>query len=221
MMITAEQTAAQTMRHAMITSQLRTNGVSDQRVVAAMARVPREEFVPVELRDIAYRDSVLPVGRGRGINLPMATGRLLTEANLLANDRVMLIGAAGGYTAAVLADIVTHVDAVEDDRDLLTIARAALVGDDRVTLIDAPLAAGNIEGAPYDVLVIDGAVEMIPDALLDQIVTDGRIVSGLLERGLTRLASGRKSNGGFGLMSFADCDCTILPGFARPSGFRF
>lgn len=220
-MITAEKTAAQTMRHAMVTSQLRTTAVSDQRVIAAMSSVPRENFVPAELRDIAYRDTVLPVGRARGINLPMATGRLLTEAQLRATDRVLLIGAAGGYAAALLAEIVAQVDAVEEDPDLLAIAREALRDSDRITLIDAPLTVGNAAGAPYDVLVIDGAIEAVPDALVGQVASGGRVVSGLLERGVTRLARGHKTSGGFGLMPFADCDCAILPGFAQPSGFRF
>jgi len=91
------------MRHAMVASQLRTNAVSDQRIVAVMARVPREAFLPADVRGIAYRDTALPLGRGRFQNVPIATGRLLTEAYLLPTDRVLLIGAAGGYTAAVLA----------------------------------------------------------------------------------------------------------------------
>ena len=221
MTIIAERTAAETMRHAMVTSQLRTNAVSDQRVVAAMARVPREDFVPPELRGIAYRDTVLPVGRGRGVNLPMATGRLLTEADLSAGDRVLLIGAAGGYTTAVLAQIVAHVVAVEEDAALIAIARAALAASAEVTLVESALAQGHPQGAPYNVLVIDGAVEAVPEALLGQVASGGRVVAGIVERGVTRLASGRKTSGGFGLVPFADSDCVVLPGFSAPAGFRF
>ena len=99
MMMTADPSAYQTMRYAMITSQLRTNAVSDQRVIAAMAQVPREDFVPDDVRAIAYLDRPLPLGMGRQMNPPVATGRLLTEAYLEPTDRVLLIGAAGGYTA--------------------------------------------------------------------------------------------------------------------------
>ena len=209
------------MRHAMVASQLRTNAVSDVRIVEAMARVPREAFVPDAVQAMAYRDTALPAGNGRAINLPIATGRLLTEAYLLATDRVLLIGAAGGYTAAVLAEIVAHVVAVEDDADLASIARAALAGVGNVAFVEGPLAAGHAEGAPYDVLVIDGAIEAVPPALVGQVAPGGRIVSGIVDHGVIRLASGRKTDGGFGLAPFVDSDCVVLPGFATPQGFRF
>jgi len=213
--------ASATMRHAMVASQLRTNAVSDQRVIAAMSRVPREAFVPAESRDIAYRDTALPVGRGRAINLPMVTGRLLTEAYLEKGDRVLLIGAAGGYTAAILAEIVAEVVAVEEDAALVALAREALAGTPGVTVVEDALPQGHAAGAPYDVLIVDGAVEHLPDALVGQIRSGGRVVTGLVEKGVTRLASGRKTDGGFGLSPFLDSDCVVLPGFAVPQGFRF
>ena len=209
------------MRHAMVASQLRTNAVSDVRIVEAMARVPREAFVPDAVQAIAYRDTALPAGNGRAINLPIATGRLLTEAYLLATDRVLLIGAAGGYTAAVLAEIVAHVVAVEEDGDLVALARRALAGHARVELVEGPLAAGHAGGASYDVLVVDGAIEAVPPALVDQVAPGGRVVSGLVDHGVMRLASGRKTAGGFGLAAFVDSDCVVLPGFSTPRGFRF
>ena len=116
------------MRQAMVASQLRTNAVSDQRVLVAMNTVPRETFVPAESRSLAYRDTALPVAGGRAINLPMVTGRLLTEAYLEKGDRALLIGAAGGYTAALLAQIVAEVVAVEQDAALVALARAGLAG---------------------------------------------------------------------------------------------
>ena len=209
------------MRHAMVASQLRTNAVSDARVVATMARVPREAFLPADVRGIAYRDTAVPLGRGRAQNVPIATGRLLTEAWLLASDRVLLIGAAGGYTAAVLAGLVAKVVAVESEPALAAMARAALRDYANVTLIEGPLEAGHEAGAPYDVLMIDGAVEHVPDALVAQIRAGGRAVAGIADRGITRLASGRKTAGGFALLDFADIDCVSLPGFARPRTFTF
>jgi protein-L-isoaspartate(D-aspartate) O-methyltransferase len=209
------------MRHAMVASQLRTNAVSDPRIVAVMAEVPREAFLPAEARAIAYRDTALPLGRGRSQNLPIATGRLLTEANLLPTDRALLIGAAGGYTAAVLAGLVSHVVAVESDPVLAALARESLGGYANVTVVEGPLEAGHEAGAPYDVLVIDGAVDHVPDALVAQLRAGARAVAGVLDRGVTRLASGRKTSGGFGLHDFADIDCVSLPGFARPSSFTF
>ncbi len=208
-------------RQTMVASQLRTNAVSDARVVAAMARVPRENFLPGIDGALAYRDTAVPLGRGRYQNLPMATGRLLTEAYLEPSDRVLLIGAAGGYTAAILARLVADVVAVESDPALAEAARAALAGQAKVQVVNAPLAEGYPDGAPYDVLVVDGAVARLPDALTDQVAIGGRIATGLVERGVTRLAAGGRSAGGVGLADFADVESVLLPGFADPSGFRF
>ncbi len=213
--------ASETMRHAMVASQLRTNAVSDQRILVAMNTLPREAFVPADVRPLAYRDTALPVAGGRAINLPMVTGRLLTEAYLEKNDRVLLIGAAGGYTAAILAQIVADVVAVEVDAALVALAREALAGTSNVTIVEGPLAAGHAEGAPYDVLIVDGAIEHMPEALIAQMKTGGRVVTGLVEGGVIRLASGRKTEGGFGLAPFMDSDCVVLPGFATPQGFKF
>ena len=217
----AAEISFETMRHAMVQSQLRTNAVSDPRVVTAMARVARETFVPEAARALAYRDTAVPLGNGRALNLPIATGRLLTEAYLLPTDRVLLIGAAGGYTAAVLAGLVQSVVAVESDADLAAHARAALAGIGNVELVEGPLEHGHAAGAPYDVMVVDGAIEHPGESLMGQIVPGGRVVTGLIERGVTRLASGRTVRGGFGLRAFADLDCVALPGFARPRGFAF
>jgi len=219
--IAADITNYDAMRHAMVQSQLRTNAVNDPRVVTAMATVAREKFVPEGVKRLAYRDTAVAIGNGRYINLPIATGKLLTEAYLTPADRVLLIGAAGGYTAAVLARLVASVIAVESDSDLAAHAHAALAGIGNVELVEGPLEAGHASGAPYDVLIVDGAVEMLPEALAAQIVPGGRILTGLIERGVSRLASGRTVKGGFGLNAFADIDCVVLPGFSRPRGFAF
>ena len=213
--------SAEVMRHAMVASQLRTNAVSDARVVAAMARVPREDYLPEAAREMAYRDTALPLGRGRYQNVPIATGRLLTEATLHAADRVLLIGAAGGYTAAVLGEIVAHVTAVESDSALTELARTALAGNGAVTVVEGALEAGHAEGGPYDLLFVDGAIDDLPDALLAQVKPGGRVVGGIADRGVTRLAAGRKTKGGFALLPFADIDCVPLPGFARATSFTF
>jgi protein-L-isoaspartate(D-aspartate) O-methyltransferase len=209
------------MRHAMVASQLRTNAVSDARVVAAMDHVPREAFLPAAVADLAYRDTAVPLTHGRAQNVPIATGRLLTQAELRPTDRVLLIGAAGGYTAAVLSELVATVVAVESDPALVAIARSALAGLATVSVVEAPLTEGHAGGAPYDVLFVDGAVEAVPQALVDQVAIGGRIVSGLADRGVTRLAAGRRTAGGFALFDFADIDCVALPGFASPRTFTF
>ncbi|OYY78538.1 MAG: protein-L-isoaspartate O-methyltransferase [Sphingomonas sp. 28-62-20] len=209
------------MRQAMVSNQLRTNSVSDARLVSAMGRVPREAYLPETIAGLAYRDTALPLGAGRAANVLIATGRLLNEAAVSPSDRVLLIGAAGGYTAAVLAEIAAFVVAVECDPALMAIARRALEGNARVQLIDGPLERGYADGAPYDVLVVDGAVPKLPQTLIDQLAIGGRAVSGIIDRGVTRLAMGQRSAGGFGLIDFADIDCVALPGFAVPQDFVF
>lgn len=209
------------MRHAMVQSQLRTNAVNDPRVVTAMGRVPREDFVPEAARRLAYRDTAVAIGNGRYLNLPIATGKLLTEAYLEPTDKVLLIGAAGGYTAALLSGLVRSVVAVESDADLAAHARVALAGYGKVELVEGPLDQGHQAGAPYDVLIVDGCVETLSESLVGQVAPGGRVVTGLRERGVSRLASGRTIKGAFGLRAFADVDCVALPGFSAPRGFAF
>lgn len=209
------------LRSAMVASQLRPNGVNDPRLVAVMAEVPRERFLPAEVGALAYRDTSVPIGGGRSANVPIATGKLLTEGYLRATDKVLLIGAAGGYTAAVLSRLVASVAAVEVDPALAAQARTNLAATANVTVFEGPLPAGAPDSAPYDVLIVDGAVENLPDALIDQVVIGARVVTGIVDRGVTRLASGKRTAGGFGLSDFADIDCVVLPGFAAPATFTF
>ncbi len=219
--VTGHATSFEAMRHAMVSNQLRTNAVSDARIVAAMLHVPREAFLPADVAALAYRDTAVPLSPSREQNVPIATGRLLNEAILTPYDKVLLIGAAGGYTAAVLAGLVASVVAVESDGVLAAAARSALAGYANVSVVEAPLAQGSAEGAPYDVLIIDGAVDDVPETLLAQLAVGGRVATGLADRGVTRLAVGRKSAGGFALRGFADIDCVSLPGFARATSFTF
>lgn len=209
------------MRQAMVASQLRTTAVNDTRVVTAMAEVPRERFLPGVPPELAYRDTLVPLGRGREANTPMATGKLLTEAYLRRTDRVLLVGAAAGYAAACLSSIVAEVIAVEEDGTLAAAARAALTGYANVAIVEAPLAEGRPAQGPYDVLMVDGAVEELPSALTGQVKIGGRIVTGIVDRGVTRLAFGVRTPGGLGLQAFADVACPVLPGFAKPKRFAF
>ncbi|GAA3713476.1 protein-L-isoaspartate O-methyltransferase [Sphingomonas cynarae] len=208
-------------RQAMVASQLRPNDVNDARVVTAMATIAREDFVPGTAPDLAYRDRALPLGGGRFQNPPLATARLLTEAEIVREDRVLLIGAATGYTATILAQLGARVTAVESDPALVAIARATLADVPGVELVEGAMAAGHPAGAPYDVLLIDGAIDELPTALLEQLRVDGRIAMGIAQNGVTRLAVGRRTAGGHAAVPFADSECVVLPGFLRPAAFRF
>ena len=208
------------MRRAMIASQLRTTGTNDPGVLAALGEVPRERFVPKDKLPLAYADALVPLKPGRHLNNPMALGRLLTEARPEKGDRALVIGAATGYAAAVLSRMIGRVVAVEEDPDLVTAAREALKGYD-VTLIEGPMAEGHAAGAPYNLILIDGAVEYVPNALIDQLADGGRLAAGMIDRGVTRLSIGRKAGQGFGMAAFSDAAAAVLPGFARPKAFTF
>ena len=208
------------MRRFMVASQLRTTGVADARVLAAVGAVPRERFVPAERRAVAYADILVPLGGGRELSPPMATARLLSEAGPRGHERAMVVGAATGYSAALLERLAASVVAVEEDERLAGFAREALVGSG-VELVEGPLAEGHPVGAPYDLILIDGAVETVPDALAAQLAEGGRLATAIVDRGVTRLALGRRAGGGFGLTIFADAAAAVLPGFVRPRTFSF
>ncbi len=205
----------ETMRRAMVASQLRTTAVNDPRVVAAMAAVPRERFVPADRTAIAYADIAVPLGNGRALSPPMAVGKMLSELHPRPQDRALVIGAATGYSAAVLARLVGSVVALEEDGTL-----AAPGAADGVRFVRGPLAEGWAADAPYDLILIDGAVEQVPEAIVDQLAEGGRLAAAILEAGVSRLSIGRRA-GGFGLAAFADADAAPLPGFAPPAVFRF
>jgi protein-L-isoaspartate(D-aspartate) O-methyltransferase len=209
------------MRTAMVASQLRTNNVNDPRVVAAMENVARERFVPAERRSLAYVDVPVPLVAGRALNAPMATARLLTEAKLSPVDKLLIIGAATGYAAAVAAELVGSVTAVEEDKVLLAQAQANLAEDTRVALVSGPLSEGCLANAPYDVIVIDGAAQQVDPRIVAQLVDGGRLLVGLDDGGVTRLAAGRKAGDLCTLIAFADVETVRLPGFEKPKGFAF
>jgi protein-L-isoaspartate(D-aspartate) O-methyltransferase len=208
------------MRRAMVSNQLRTTAVNDPRVVAAMGLVPREQYVPAESAAVAYIDRAIRIGGNRALNPPMTTGRLLTEAHPQAADRALVVGSATGYAAALLAELVASVTALEEDAALLDVARKASPPP-HVTFVEGPLSAGWKKKAPYDLILIDGAVEYVPQPMIDQLAQGGRLATAIIDRGVTRLAIGKRSGKGFGLVAFADAEAVSLPGFAQPKGFNF
>ncbi len=208
------------MRRAMVASQLRTTGVNDPRVLAAMGEVPRERFVPGDKVAAAYADALLPLEGGRELNSPMALGRLLTEAGLKGHERALVVGAATGYSAAVVARLARTVVALEEEPALVVAAREALVATGAL-VAEGPLVEGWRQGAPYDFILIDGAVEYVPQSLVDQLADRGELACALLDRGVSRLCIGRVTAGAFGLQPFSDAAAAVLPGFSKPRGFNF
>ncbi|HUE80392.1 MAG TPA: protein-L-isoaspartate O-methyltransferase [Sphingomicrobium sp.] len=203
-------------RRAMVESQLRPIGVSDAAVLEAMDSVPRERFVPEQSRSLAYSDRALALGGGRFLTAPAALGQLLTQMAPRKGERALVIGAATGYSAAVLAAIGCETVALECSPELA--ARARELG---VEIVDGPLQAGHQGGSPYQLILIDGAVEHLPEPVIGQLADGGRLGAGLIERGIARLIVGQKVGGAFGYLSIGDSGMAALPGFSRPRPFQF
>ena len=205
-------------RRAMIDSQLRPEGVVDPAVINAIGSVPREKFVPAGARALAYGDRPVPLGNGRALPPPAVTGRLLSELEPRRGERALVVGAASGYSAALLEALGLEVTALESDPALVALAKAA---SPKIAVVEGDLIAGYPAGAPYDIILIDGAVEHIPPELTAQLVEGGRIGTILSDRGIGRLAVGRYVGGHVGLRTIADADMALLPGFERPRAFTF
>lgn len=204
-------------RRAMVDSQLRPQAVNDPLVVAAMASVPREAFVPESAAPVAYIDRMVPLGNGRTLSPAASLGRMLTELRCRKGERVLVVGAGSGYSSAVLAEMGLDVVALESEPALLE----QLQRINGITVQAGPLEEGAPDHAPFDLVLVDGQIEQLPDALVEQLKPGGRLAACLIQNGVPRLMTGTRSVHGFGLKSFADASMAPLPGFARPPVFTF
>jgi protein-L-isoaspartate(D-aspartate) O-methyltransferase len=203
-------------REAMVESQLRPQGVSDPAVLQAMGSIPRELFLPRHTQPLAYVDRAVSVAEGRFLPAPAVLGQLLTQMMAEPGQRALVVGAGTGYSAAVLAAMDLEVVALESSSHLAARARELCV-----SIVEGPLEAGYKKAAPYDQILIDGAVEDIPDPIIAQLADGGRLGTALVDRGITRLIVGRKAGGAFGYLSVGDAGVPALPGFTRPRAFTF
>jgi protein-L-isoaspartate(D-aspartate) O-methyltransferase len=201
-------------RRAMVESQLRPIGVTDPAVLAAMGEVERERFVPDEVRPLAYGDRALALGEGRYLPAPSVLGQLLTQMRPQPGQRALVVGAGTGYSATVLTHMGLDVVALESSASLAD--RARELG---ITVVEGPLQRGWRKAAPYRHILIDGAVEVIPDAIIEQLGEGGRLGAALIDHSISRLIVGRKAGGAFGYLSIGDAGTPPLPGFARPRAF--
>lgn len=206
------------MRAAMVACQLRPNGVTHAALLEAMGRVPRESFVAETRRAVAYTDRAVPLDNGRALNPPMTTALLLNAADIESDSRVLIVGAATGYATALAASMASDVVGVECDPALADVATSNAPA---ARIIEGDLAIGVPLHGPYDAIVIDGAVEFVPDALIAQLAPGGRLTTALVEGNVTRLAVGRRGGTGFALSAFVDAEAVVLPGFVRPREFVF
>lgn len=209
------------LRETMIASQLRVSKVGNERVIAAFRAVPRERFLPADRHALAYVDDNVPLGHGRMLMEPLAFARLVEAAEIAAGHRVLIVGAGAGYSAAVIALLAAEVVALEVQPELADIARRALADTAGVSVVTGPLAAGWAAGQPYDVIVLEGCVQHIPDTLVEQLACDGVMAGVIADRGVGRGFVGRRSGEGFGILPFMDAQVPPLPGFAIQKGFTF
>ena len=187
-------------RKMMVENQLRTSSITDRRVLAVMAEVPRELFVPEGRRDLAYIDEahLLPSqGTPRYLSAPATFGRLVQLAGINTGDHVLDLGCGSGYSAAVLANLAVSVVAVESDTGLAAATRANLASLQlhNVTVFEGPVELGAAKHGPFDFIMLEGAVDAVPPALFAQLREDGRLVA-LLRQGATAVANLYVKSGG-------------------------
>lgn len=187
-----------TARRAMIDSQLRTSGVNEPWVLARMNAVPREDFVPAEARPVAYIDRAVPLGGSAMLAAPLFHARLLAEAKPVQSDRVLVVDGGSGYLPALIEGLAGSVTVVTPDDAM----KGGKKGD-------------------YTLLLIDGAVEQLPEGIAKRLSEDARVVTGLIYNGVSRLAIGRKSGGTIALLPLAELGIPRLSAFDKPKAWSF
>jgi len=226
------QARLRAMRDAMVDSQVRPNKVTDPRVLAAMRRLPREAFLPPSLQHLAYLDADIRLPRGRAMLAPMVIARLTQLLAPVEGERALVVGAGAGYAAALLADCGAQVTALEDDPDLVALARTALPAfAPGVRLVSGRLAEGWPAGAPYDLILLEGAVRAIPPALGPQLTPRTGRLATVLADGVARAASSGAADGRAVLAELTpaglhpqpafDCAAPLIPALLPPPGFTF
>jgi protein-L-isoaspartate(D-aspartate) O-methyltransferase len=212
-------------RRHMVDGQVRTADVTDLRIISAMLEVPRERYVPAQAAGLAYLD----LGMGlkdagvatRSLLKPMVLAKLIQAADLAADAKVLVVGCATGYSAAVLAKIAGQVVALEQDEKLRGIALATLAGEANVTVEKGPLVDGWAQGAPYDAILVDGAIEELPQTLARQLKDGGRLVCVMGSSPGASAMVYRKSGGELSGRAIFDAAAGLLPGFAKAAVFAF
>ena len=186
-------------RKAMIDSQLRTSGVNEPFVIARMSAVAREDFVPENAKSIAYMDRAIPLGDGKALAAPLVHGKLLAEARPSLDDSALVVENGSGYLAELVKPLVARLDTKSAEE----------------------IASGKKGRKTYTLILIDGAIEALPDALAKRLAENGRIVTGLIERGVTRIATGHNVSGNVVLQPVADIGIPVLHAFDKPKEWSF
>ena len=216
-----------TARQKMVDGQVRPSDVTDIRILDAMLAVPREAFVPESKKALAYLDLDLDVSEGgapkRFLIKPVTLARMLQAAEIKQADRVLVVGCATGYAAAVIARLADQVSATESDSALAAKAQTILAnnGCGNVAVRPAAAADGDSAGAPYDVIVLNGATEIAPERLCAQLRNGGRLVGVFATSQPARATIVTASHGDFGHRTLFDAAAPVLPGMERVPAFVF
>jgi len=216
-----------TARQNMVDGQVRPSDVTEFRIIEAMLTVPREVFVPADKQALAYLDIDLDVGGAdrdkRFLLQPAVLAKLLQAAEIKQDDTVLVAGCATGYSAAIAAKLAAKVTAVDPDQSLVAFAKAAFdrLGYTNVSVSVGPVSDGNAANGPYDVIVLDGATEIIPETLYRQLKDGGRLVGVFATAAVKRATIITRSGDDFGRRALFDASAMVLPGLRRTEEFVF
>ncbi len=209
------------LRTMMVDTQVRPQDVTKFNIIEAMLSVPREVYLPESLRNVAYIGENITLDGGRVVLEPRTQGKMLDILNVQSDEMVLDLGAGLGYSAAVLAHLAEAVVAVEEVEALASEAQSILSqqGVDNVAVISGELAKGSAKHGPYDVICIEGGVEDIPAALIDQLKDGGRIAAIFMDGALGECRIGHKWNGKMTWRMMFNATAPVLSGFTKETGF--
>lgn len=205
----------------MVDTQVRPSDVTKFPIIDAMLSVPRETFVPDDRREAAYVGENLPLAPGRVVLEPRTLAKLLDALDLQPGELVLTVGCGLGYAAAVIARLAETVVAVEEDETLAADAQRILSeeGVDNAVVVTGKLAEGAAKCAPYDVITVEGGVELIPDAVLAQLKEGGRIGAVFMDGAVGTVRVGYKTEGRMTWRPMFNATAPVLPGFRKARGF--
>lgn len=208
-------------RENLVEGQIRPHGVTNPAIAAAVRAIPRENFVPKALRAVAYMEDPIAVAPGRSLMPAMTFARMVQVADLEGHETALDIGCGFGYSAAVLSSLVDTVIALEDTEEMVTKAEEKLADLEigNVAVVCGPLNEGVASQGPYDVIFIEGAVEIVPPAILDQLIEGGRLITVVMEQGRGEIRTFVKESTGTSDRSNYDAIIPALPGFEKPKAF--
>ena len=210
-------------RRTMVDNQVRPADVTDLRIIAALLEVPRESFVAPSKQPVVYLDVDVRVADDstRTLLKPIVFGKLLQAAGIKETERVLDVGCASGYSAAILARLAANVVALEEDAALARAATSNLAGASNVSVVNGPLTAGSPQGGPYDVILLEGRSEVAPEPLCAQLADNGRLLAVIGGAPMGKATIYTKTGSHVTAQPLFDAGAPVLPGFVKPLEFVF